>query len=890
MRIFKRIRDLLSPRFRNQDIQDELEVHFEAIVDEYKKAGLPPEEARLAARRRFGSTMLIKDRGHDVRGGRIEGMLRDVRHASRRLVHAPAFSIAAILTLALAIGANASIFTVVHRVVWNPLPYASPDRLIALDYGIPVRNINSGLRDMTWQLYWQLADRAHTIESIAVFDFDRATLTGRGDPERLLVSHATSSLSHVLGVSPAAGRWFTDDECVPGAAPAVVLSHGFWMRRFGGDSHVLGSALTIDGARVAVVGIMPASFTFPDARIDVWMPAQSTRADASFIFKIEGVARLRDGVTVGHARAEMTRLIGELAKTSPNQQGIVSAAVPLQEIVVGNVARALWTLLASVGVVLLIACANVANLFLVRYESRQREIALRRALGAGRRGIISYFFAESALLSAIGGVLGLGLAWAGVRFLVMLSPANLPRLEEVHLDGTTVLFTVSLSLITALVFCAIPLLRLRPVTAGLHETGRGSVGRGHHRGRHILMAAQIALALTLLVGSGLMIRSFEKLRAVDPGFDSGSQLTFTIGLSERRYPTRRAAVAAHQAILEKLAAIPGVKAVSATSCLPLSGACFGNGLRIEGETENRGLARGFVWFRAVAGGYFEAMGMRMLRGRALERGDVERGEANIVVNQAFANVYFPGRDPIGERVQSSTPPNPSFPAPAWMKIVGIVANTPVSTLAEAAPAPQIFMPMSIAGGPDIPIEALIGPNIATLSYVLRAATPASELAGAVRAAVSGIDPDLPLSQVRTMQNIVDRASEQMVFTMTLLAIAASVALLMGMVGVYGVVSYVVSQRTSEIGVRLALGAEPGGVSAMIVRQGGSVALAGAAVGLTISLGAGQFIQSLLYGISPRDPMVLAVTTATLMAIALIACWFPARRAARINPVDALRAD
>jgi len=873
-------------------MQQEMELHFEALVEERREKGLSVEDARLAARRQFGSIMQIKERGHDVRGAsRIEGVLRDINHAIRRLWRAPAFGVAAVLTLGLAIGANASIFTIVHRVVWNPLPYAAPGQLLALDYGIPARNISSGMTMMTWQLYWQLVDRARTLESIAVFDSVSATLTGRGIPERVRVSRATPSLLHVLGVSPAMGRWFTEEEGAPGTAAAAVLSHGLWMRRYGGDPHVLGSPVTIDGETAVVVGIMPASFAFPDARVDLWLPAKSSRGKASFLFSVSGVARLRDGVTIEHARAEITDLIADLSKVSGNQLGIVSAAVPLQDMIVGRVARALWTLLAAVGVVLLVGCANVANLFMVRYEARHREIAVRQALGAGRRGVARYFLAESALLSFCGGVLGLFLAWGAVQLLVAFSPANLPRLEEVRIDGVVVMFTLALSVLTAFVFGAIPLLRQQPVMMSLHESGRGSTaGRGQHRVRHALMGGQVALALTLLIACGLMVRSFQKLRAIDLGFDSSSALTFSVGLPEREYSTRRSAVAAHRRILERLSALPGVKGVSTSSCLPLGGPCFGNSLRVEGETNEGVLAREFVWFRAVDGGYFETMGIRLIRGRVIDRGDVERNERNTVVNEAFVNTFFPGRDPIGRRVLSSTPPNSKLTKPDWLTIVGVVSNTPTNALGEPAPNPQLYMPMSIAGGPDIPMEALVGPNVATMNYVLRSAIPPSELASAARAAIAEIDPKLALAQVRTLQDIVDRASDQMAFTMTLLAIAASVALLLGIIGIYGVVSYVVSQRRSEIGVRLALGAEPGGVSAMIVRQGGLVALAGATIGLAIAFAGSGIIESLLYGVSSRDPVVFAASTLALLSVALMACWLPARRAARISPIDALRAE
>jgi putative ABC transport system permease protein len=819
-------------------------------------------------------------------------MGREMRHAARRLVRSPAFTLAAVLTLGLAIGANASIFTVVHRVVLNPLPYPESRRLIALDYRLPARD-NLSLSAMTWQLYHQFADHARTLEAIAVYNTDQVTLTGGGTPERIQASRATPSLASVLRVPPALGRWFAEQEGVPGALPVAVLSHGFWVRRYGQDPNVIGRSVNIDGVPTTVVGVMPAPFAFPPSSppIDVWMAAQSTRATASFLFQVAGIARLREGVSISTASAELTGLIADLSRTSPNQRGIVSTPLPLQDSLVGRVADALWILLASVGLVLLVACANVANLFLVRSDARQREVAVRRALGAGRRGIAGYFLAESTLLAIAGGAVGLALAWGAVQLLVAWGPTNLPRLAEVHMDWVVLAFTLALSLLTAVIFGTIPLLRVAPLSVSLHENGRGNTAsRGHYRTRHVLMAGQIALALVLLVSSGLMVRSFQKLRAVDPGFDATSALTFSVGLPNGNYPTRREAVAAHHAILERLSTLPGVRAASASTCLPLYGACFGNSLLVEGEAPEPGRARPFTWFRAVGGNYFEAMGMRLLRGRLIDRGDIEREEPNVVVNKAFVDMFFRNGDPIGQRIKSSTPPNTSLPAPPWMTIVGVVSNTPAFALNEPAPSGQLYMPMSIAGGPDIPAQALLGPNVNTMSFVVRSTTPPSDLVAAATEAVHEVDPDLALAQVRTLQRILDRASEQMAFTMVLIAIAGGVALLLGVIGIYGVMSYIVSQRTGEIGVRLALGAEPATVAGMIVRQGAFVALVGITVGLAAAWAGSRLIASLLYGVSPRDPAVFTATTLTLLAVALLACWLPARRAASLSPVEALRTE
>ena len=847
----------------------------------------------LAASERFGSaTRLQRQHQRRIAGpkaGIMDTTRQEIRQAARRLVRTPLFTAAAALTLALAIAANASIFTVVHRVVLNPLPYPDSERLILLDYGVPARNLPSGITSMAWALYFHLADHARTLSGVAVYDSASATLTGRGEPERVMMTRVTPSLASVLRVSPAMGRWFTEQEGVTGAAPVALLSHGLWVRRFGGDLAVVGRSIPLDGVPTEVIGVMPAAFSFPDSRTDLWTPARATRANASFLFSLTGVARLRDGESLDSARTEITALIQDLSRVVPNQRGMISAAMPLQDAIVGRIANALWILLASAGLVLLVACANVANLFLVRSESRQREVAVRRALGAGSRRIARYFFAESALLGALGGGLGLMLAWVGVQLLVAFGPASLPRLNEVRIDGVVLAFSLTLSLVAAAAFGTIPLLRIAPLAATLHEHGRGQTAtRGSHRARQLLMGGQVALALILLIASGLMLRSFQKLRAVDPGFDPSSRLTFSVGLPQAGYATRQAAVEVHLRIIDRLSAIPGVTGSSTTTCLPLAGGCYGNGLLVEGELRDPTRARPWVWFRAVGDSYTDVMGMSLLRGRSLTRADVDRREMSIVVNKAFADAFFPGQDSIGRRLRSSVPP--SQPTPPWWTIVGVVASTPTMSLAEPAPMPQMYMPMSVAGGPDIRREALLGPDVTTMNYVVRSTTEASALVPAVRGAIAGVDPNLAVAQVRTLQDIVDRASDQTSFTMVLLAIAAVVALLLGAIGIYGVISYVVTQRTGEIGVRLAMGAEPRSVATMILRQGALITLIGIAVGLIAALAGSQLIRSLLYGVSPRDPAVFSLTTLALLAIALLACWLPARRAARLSPLEALRTD
>lgn len=885
------MRDLRFWRWRKaeeDDLDRELEVHLALEVDEQLERSVPLRQATLAAQRQFGSVAFTKEVLRDMRtGATLERWTREMGQAARRLLRSPVFTLATVLTLALAIGANAAIFAVVHRVLLNPLPYGDSHRLIALDYGAPSLNLPSGIASLTSEQYYQIADRARALDGVAIYQTGELTLTGSGEPERIRVARATSSLAPLLRVSPAQGRWFTEAESAIGAPPVVLLSHGLWVRRYGQDGTVLGRSVLVNGVPTAVIGVMPASYDFPDSRVDVWMPVSISRAAPS-LFDFTAVARLRDGVSLDDARAELTRLSADLGRESV-RQGVFyarlrSTATTLIEAKVGRVAATLWVLLASVGLVLLAACANVANLFLVRSEARQREVTVRRALGAGSGGIARFFLAESALLSIAGGTLGFALAAGAVRLLVAFGPATLPRLTEVRLDGVAAAFTAALSLLASIVFGSIPLLRLVPLGVSLHESGRGNTAsRVRHRARHALMAGQVALALVLLVSSGLMVRSFQKLRGVDPGFDAASALTFRIGLSDRAYPTRGAAVAVHQAMLDRLSTMPGVTAVSAVSCLPLDGVCNGNGLRVQGRVVPQGTILPFVWLRAVAGGYLDAMGMHLLRGSGIERADVDHSEPIVVVNEALAKLYFPNEDPIGQQVASSRPGSLT-----WLTIVGVVANTATNGPAQTTPSPKLFMPMSIAGGPDVP--PLTGPNVLMLSYVVRTATPPAGLLAAVRATIGAIDANVAVADARTLEETLERASGQMAFTMALIAIAAVVALMLAVIGIYGVMSYIVSQRTGEIGVRLALGAEPSSVARMIVRQGGLVALAGVGVGLAAALTGGRLIESLLYGVSPRDPGVFAVTTLTLVAVALLACWLPARRAARLSPLDALRTD
>jgi predicted permease len=571
------------------------------------------------------------------------------------------------------------------------------------------------------------------------------------------------------------------------------------------------------------------------------------------------------------------------AQTIVNEVRLASAAAPLKEQLVGRVQGALWILLAAVGVVLAIACANVANLFLVRLDGRQREVAVRRALGASRRAVMAYFLAESMLLAVVGGALGLGFALAGVRALIALGPDHLPRLHEVRVDAVVVAFTAAVSLLAGLLFGGLPLLRRGfGLAATLHETGRGNTAaRGRLRVRQALVAAQVALALMLLVSSGLLVRSFDRMRSIDAGFDAEDRLVFRVALPERVYPLAEPerAVAVHTALLERVRAMPGVVAASAANCLPLQGICFGDPVDVQGRAYSPGTLPPIVVVRRVLDGYFETVGTELVAGRLLERADQQRPNSAAVIDRAMAEVYFPNEDAIGKRIYPGIWPEG---APGSYEIVGVVENTVAQTLTEQ-PGPKIYLPLG--SGPYANSPA---PNYA--SYVVHATVPPLSLLPAIRAALSELDPNAPVAAAELFTEVRANAGAQMAFTMVLLAIAASVALVLGIVGLYAVVSYAVSQRSGEIGVRMALGARPAAVSAMILRQGGVMVLTGLVVGIAAALATSRMLRALLFQVEPSDTLTYAAVSLSLLVVALFACWLPARRAAHMDPVRTLRAE
>jgi len=814
--------------------------------------------------------------------------MRELRHAARRLLRSPGFTIAAALTLALGIAANATIFTVVNRVVLQPLPYPQPESLIWMDHVAPAIELPGSL-GLSQGLFDYYRQRARTFSDLAIYRQDEWTLTGYGEAKRYAAIESSASLSAALQVSPMMGRWFTEDEA-QNRTGVMVLSHSLWATLFGSDPAILGKMVQVDGVSREVIGVMPRGFVFPNPDVQLYLPTRLDEQQRQHIagFNYRSIARLNGSATVADVKREMDALIANAQEFFPAdpvvKEVVVSAQLggapePLQDHIAGSVRQTLWIMLGMVGFVLLIACANVANLFLVRSETRQREIAVRRALGAGRGGIIRYFFSESVLLSAVGAITGLALTWAAVRMLVRFGPDNLPRMHEIALDWQTVVWTGALALLATAMFGAIPLLRRDGALAGTFRDGgrNATAGRARFRARNVLMAVQVALALMLLVGSGLMVRSFMHLRAVDPGFVPEQLLTFDVSLSRADFPDREAAVAFHEALLERVRGMPGVASAGGATCIPFSGSCWGDPLQVRGRPPEPGKLPPSAQVRRALPGYWESLGIRVLQGRTLEPADHQQRTGAMVLSKRAAEVYFPNEDPIGR--QMGFPYGDEKP---WYTIVGVVDNTTVESLDED-PYAMVYLPVF-----DPETNTASGAH--GFVFTVRTNVPPMSLTRAVRDAAASINPNVALGHIQTMEMIMDEATSRMAFTMVLLLIAAGIALLLGAVGIYGVISYIVGQRTTEIGVRIALGARPADVIRMVMTQSGAVVGAGLLVGLTGAVLLSRIMQSQLFEVAATDALTYAVVTGFLLGIATFAAWVPARRAAALDPQHALRAE
>jgi putative ABC transport system permease protein len=794
----------------------------------------------------------------------------------------PGFILIAVITLALGIGANTAIFSVVYAVLLRPLHYPQPEQLIT---------VWSAERDgRTWGLtapeFFDLRERNQVCEEMAAYQTGAVNLVGGDEPERVAAASVSAGLFPLLGVQPLTGRVFLPEEDQPGQDRVVALSYDLWQRRFGAEPRLLGQQVNLDGLSRTVIGIMPRGFQFPNPEVGLWIPLALERAKADPLDRsFSVVARLKSGVKLEQARVELNgiaqQLLQEYARRFPKGANTTPGVslVPLRELSVGDLRPTLWVLLAAVGFVLLVACANVAHLLLARAETRSREMALRAALGARRGRLVRQLLTESTLLAFAGGALGLWLASSGVEAWLATAPAQFPRAAEIGIDGRVLGFTLLVSLLTGILFGLAPALQISKTD--LHTAlKQGSHSSTASSGRYVarlLIISEAALALVLLAGAGLMIKSLWRLRQIHPGFSPGRVLTLRFSLPEAKYPTPQQVVGFAEQLIERVEALPGVQRAGLVTRLPLSGLNANASFGIEGSALAPGEGEQNADYRIVTPGYFRALGIPLIRGRSFERRDHRDAPAVVIINETFARHFFPNEDCLGKRITLGAPGAP------WLSIVGVVGDVRHRGVHLAA-QPEMYFPRAQQS-----YVAALG-VWRSMTLVVRAQLEPASLSSAVKNAVRALDPQLPVARIATMEQVLSASVAQPRLTMLLLVIFAALALLLAAVGLYGVMSYTVTQRRQEIGIRLALGASRGAVLKLVVGRGMRLALSGVAVGLIAAFALTRWMKSLLFGVSATDPVTLIGVATLLTSVALLAAYLPARRAARVDPLVALRGE
>ncbi|HEX5736619.1 MAG TPA: ABC transporter permease [Blastocatellia bacterium] len=804
----------------------------------------------------------------------MDTLLRDLRYAIRMLAKRPGFTVIAVLTLAIGIGATTAIFSVVNAVLLRPLDYKEPDRLLTVWENHEARE---GPKN-EWTSppnFGDWRDQNNVLEGLAALQGWGPTLTGGAEPEMLNGAAVSHDMFQVLGVEPAMGRSFRAEEDRAGAERVVILGHGVWKRRFGGDEAILTRPITLNGEAYTVVGVMPEGFRFPiisnaEAFVPLMQIVNSTCDRGCYTLRTIG--RLKQGITVEQARADMGALAAGLAEKHPDVNIDVGITlVPLHEQVVGSVKPMLLVLLGAVGFVLLIACANVANLMLARAATRAKEIAIRTALGASRARLIRQLLTESLILSLIAGALGLLLAFWLVDVMIAFSPTGTPRIDEVAIDKTVLVFTLIVAVATGLIFGLVPALETtRPDFGQSLKEGKGTdAASGGKAVRNTLVVVEVALALMLLIGAGLLIKSFAKLLNVDPGFNPSNVLTLQLNLPRTRYPEGQHVAAFYADLIGRVKNLPGVESVAAASSLPLGGPNTDASFFVEGRPAPSPGEEPAAWYSLVTADYFRTMGMRMVSGRAFDERDHTKSPQVIVINETMARRYWPGEDPVGKRVITGSINNPNR-----REVVGVIADVKHFGI-DADARPTMYFS-----------HAQIPARLMTLT--VRTNAEPTSLATAVRSQVSDIDKELAVSNISSMQERVATSIAPSRLIMLLLGLFAGLALLLAAVGIYSVIAYGVTQRTREIGIRMALGAQAVDVLKLIVGQGMTLALIGVAIGLGLAVALTRFMQGLLYEVDAFDPVTFAAISLLLVGVALLACYIPARRAAKVDPMVALR--
>jgi predicted permease len=890
------LKQLFTRRRRYDELSETIREHLEENIADLMDDGMTREEAEQAARREFGNVTLIEQHSREVwQWPTLESQWTDTKYALRRLRRAPLFTTIALITLAVAVGANTVIFSVVNGVLLKPLSYPNPDRLIAVDHS----SQESGFKKMgiSRSIYFVYREQNMTLADIGAYNGDELDVTGAGAPEHVRVLDVTDGILPLLGVYPVLGRLFTRQDDAPGAAQTVVLTYSYWQQRFGGASSVIGNSITVSGVPREIIGVLPQRFHFLDQKDpSLILPMQWDRATTTLgSFNANAIARLKPGVSVQQATADLERLLPVVAGTFPPPAGLsvnfyqslhyMPSLIPLKEEVVGNVQNVLWVLLASTILVLLVACANVANLLIVRVESRHHEFAIRYAIGAARRGISADILFESSLLGLAGSLIGLLLALGAMRVIVGLGATNIPRIRDIGITPSVLLFTVAIAVIASLLIACVPIVKSTSshLLSNLRDGGRGvGDGRRGQGTRKALVMIQVALSVILLICSGLMIRTFRAMMHVSPGFTSPETVqTFGFYIPETQIPdtSPELVIRMDEAIMQKIASIPGVSSVSIACSVPMDNNSYNNPVFVQNRTNEGSEIPPSRRFNFVAPGFFSTLGTQLLAGRDFTWTDIYEERPVVIVSKSFVSEYWRRpQDALGQRIRVLS-------TDTWRDIIGVSEDVHYDGVEKPAPS-IVYWPLMMANftGQKQRLQR------ATVFVVRSPLAGTQSLMKAIQQQVSMVSPNVALANSETLGDLYTQSMARTTFTLVMLCVSGGIALLLGTVGIYGVIAYSVSQRTREIGIRMALGAQRGAVVGSFVRQGMWLTVMGIAIGLVVASATMRFMSSLLYGVSAEDPITYITITCAVVIAALLACYLPSRRAAAVDPMLALRSE
>jgi putative ABC transport system permease protein len=887
------LRNLLRRERADGEIAEEVDSFFAEAKADMEARGLTAHDAARATRMALGSTTALREQVRSYGWeNMVDGILQDLRYTLRRLRATPGFTLVSIGTLALGLGATSAIFSVINGVLLKPLPYVHPEQLVAVWMtapGVKITDLN-----MAPSVYFTMCDEERAFQAVSTFATGRTTVAGKTHPEEVQALFATHELLPILGVKPQLGRLFAAADDDPKGARTVMLSDGYWRSHFGGDRSVLGRQLLIEGNTVYIIGVLPPSFEFMDRKADLLIPMRFDRAKTNLgVFFYSGVGRLKPGVTLKQADADLARMLPLVLQRFPPPAGYTAKMFEdariapnlrlLKDDLVGDIGNMLWVVMATVGIVLLIACANVANLLLVRTEGRQQELAVRAALGAAATRIARELLFESIMLGAIGGVVGLALCRAALKLLSASDLVHLPRSANIRIDGWVLLFTFVASIGFSALFGLIPVLRYaRPRLSNALRSGGRSMSHGKNRQqvRGFLVVFQVALALLLLVTSGLMIRTFRNLHNVDPGFRNAQEIeTVRIGIPDEQVKEPERVMRMEQAMLDKVSGVNGVVSASIASSVPMGGEESNDPVYAADKSYREGTLAPLRRYKSIAPGYFATMGQRMLAGRDLTWTDIYNGGAVAIVSENTArDIWGAPEAALGKRIRSNKKDD-------WREVIGVVADEHSDGVDKPAPT-IVYWPLLAKNFEGAPLNVQ-----RYVSFVIRTPRAGSiSLRNEIQNALWSVDSELPLAKMDVLQTFYDRSLARTSFTLSLLAIAGSMALVLGLVGIYGVVSYSVSQRTREIGIRLALGAPIAQVTTAFIRSGLILSAIGCGCGLAAALVLAPLMKSLLFSVSPADPLTYAAMSASLILAAALASYLPARKATKVDPVEALRAE